>query len=217
MGVVSVHKPMIGEKIKLTRAVPYFWSKNKTTRTNADSASTRAETKTRLSHYTRTTTKHCNPRRLSTYICWIWEKDLWCHPLLTTLVIILERYQIVSSILAIDNRRKEIPEIAGVSMPSPISIHMPSMAIKNNTLLATKLLSISIPSLVWFFKLWAIILLPLEVIGPIFMWRQSNEYRANVPPAMQANVLVFITYIYWSIILCKEWNEYLTFTLVIGF
>lgn len=81
--------------------------------------------------------------------------------------------------------------MAGVSMPSPINIHMPSIAMKNNTLLAIKLLSINIPSLLGFSNPWCKLLyerldceftLVVEVILPMFICLQSNEYRANVPP-----------------------------------
>lgn len=44
-----------------------------------------------------------------------------------------------------------IPEMAGVSMPSPISMHIPNIAMKSSTLLAIKLLSQNLPSLLGFF------------------------------------------------------------------
>jgi hypothetical protein len=39
------------------------------------------------------------------------------------------------------------PEIAGVSMPSPMSMHIPRIAINNNALLAVMLRSKNFPSL----------------------------------------------------------------------
>ena len=83
-------------------------------------------------------------------------------------------------------RRCTKPEIAGVSIPSPINMHMPSMAMKSNTLLAIILLSKNFPSALCF-------LVPLDEIpefgfehfrerNPISMCLQSNEYKANVPP-----------------------------------
>lgn len=42
------------------------------------------------------------------------------------------------------------PEIAGVSIPSPISMHMPSIAIKSSSRLATMLFSKKLPSLLCF-------------------------------------------------------------------
>lgn len=44
-----------------------------------------------------------------------------------------------------------IPEMAGVSMPSPISMHIPNIAMKSSTLLAIKLLSQNLPNLLGFF------------------------------------------------------------------
>lgn len=97
-----------------------------------------------------------------------------------------------------DRRGCSKPEIAGVSMPSPISIHMPKMAMKSNTLLATILFSKNFPSALWF-------LVPLCTIDsecfremiPIFMFLQSSEYRAKVPPAiiqcMQASIEIHAT------------------------
>lgn len=39
------------------------------------------------------------------------------------------------------------PEIAGVSMPSPMSMHIPNIAMNSSTLLAVMLLSKNFPSL----------------------------------------------------------------------
>jgi hypothetical protein len=39
------------------------------------------------------------------------------------------------------------PEIAGVNMPSPMSMHIPRIAMNNNTLLAVMLRSKNFPSL----------------------------------------------------------------------
>lgn len=79
------------------------------------------------------------------------------------------------------------PEMAGVSIPSPISMHMPSIAIKSNTLLATTLFSKNLQSLLWFSELalgtFEFELTRLLEITPIFIFLQSSEYRANVPPA----------------------------------
>lgn len=83
------------------------------------------------------------------------------------------------------------PEIAGVSIPSPISMHMPNIARKSNILLATILSSKNLPSL---------LLVPMpsckpereilmleatlwEERNPTFIFLQSREYKANVPPA----------------------------------
>lgn len=44
-----------------------------------------------------------------------------------------------------------VPEMAGVSMPSPISMHIPNIAMKSSTLLAIKLLSQNLPNLLGFF------------------------------------------------------------------
>lgn len=82
------------------------------------------------------------------------------------------------------------PEIAGVSMPSPISMHMPNIAIKSNTLLAIILLLKKLASLLWSFapacppewKTLGFESMHLEGRIPIFKFLQSNEYKAKVPP-----------------------------------
>lgn len=76
------------------------------------------------------------------------------------------------------------PEIAGVSIPSPISMHMPKIAMKSNTLLAIILFSKNFPSALCFLLPFGTIELDCfrEMI-PIFMFLQSSEYKAKVPPA----------------------------------
>lgn len=86
----------------------------------------------------------------------------------------------------------EIPEIAGVRIPSPITMHMPSIAIKSNNLLATtlflknlaSLLCFSVPSSKRECERLELEFAGLEERIPIFMFLQSNEYKAKVPPAM---------------------------------
>lgn len=88
--------------------------------------------------------------------------------------------------------RSEIPEIAGVRIPSPITIHVPNIAIKSNILLATTLFLKNLASLLWFSMPSSKIereRLEFELAGfelriPIFICLQSNEYRAKVPPAI---------------------------------
>lgn len=43
----------------------------------------------------------------------------------------------------------KVPEIAGVSMPSPMSIHTPSIAMNSTILRAVMLCSRNFPSLLW--------------------------------------------------------------------
>lgn len=77
-------------------------------------------------------------------------------------------------------------------MPSPMSMHIPSIAMKSTILLAVILRSINIPSLLR-------ISVPTEGLActafvtesaffegrmPMFVCLQSREYRANVPPAI---------------------------------
>lgn len=86
------------------------------------------------------------------------------------------------------------PEIAGVSIPSPINMHMPNIAMKSNILLATILLSKNLPSLLLFSvpscKLECEILeselMRLAERNPISIFLQSKEYKANVPPTNQS-------------------------------
>lgn len=74
-------------------------------------------------------------------------------------------------------------------MPSPISMHIPNIGKKSNTLLATMLLSIDFLIALWF-------LVPLcseefEDFGErilISMFLQSKEYKANVPPAINQSL-----------------------------
>lgn len=77
-------------------------------------------------------------------------------------------------------------------MPSPISMHMPKIAMKSNTRLATMLLSKNLPRLLCFsvppFN-WEGITLEFELACfgesmPMFKFLQSKEYKANVPPAI---------------------------------
>ena len=49
-----------------------------------------------------------------------------------------------------EKENDEKPEIAGVSIPSPINMHVPNIAMNSSTLLATMLLSKKIPSLLLF-------------------------------------------------------------------
>jgi hypothetical protein len=82
--------------------------------------------------------------------------------------------------------------MAGVRMPSPISMHMPNIATKSNILLANMLLSRNFSSLPCFlgFKFDGPLsesFLEFEFLDermPMLACRQSREYRANVPPAI---------------------------------
>ena len=71
-------------------------------------------------------------------------------------------------------------------------MHMPNIATKSNTLLATILLSKKIPILLFFSVPSCVECERLEFeltrFGeriPIFTCLQSNEYKANVPPAIK--------------------------------
>jgi len=82
--------------------------------------------------------------------------------------------------------KNDQPEIAGVSIPSPISIQVPNIAMKSNSLLATRLFSNNLASHVCVsVVLWEFNPVCLEGKIPILKCLHSNEYRANVPPTMQ--------------------------------
>jgi hypothetical protein len=90
-----------------------------------------------------------------------------------------------------EKEKDEKPEIAGVSIPSPISMHVPNIAMKSSALLAAMLLSKKFPSLLLFSvascktecEKLEFVCTCLEERIPIFIFLQSNEYKANVPPA----------------------------------
>lgn len=78
-------------------------------------------------------------------------------------------------------------------MPSPMSMHMPSIATKSSNLLATILPSMNFPSLLFFSIPSSMIvcerldfadLASARLVSriPIFIFLQSSEYNANVPP-----------------------------------
>lgn len=72
-------------------------------------------------------------------------------------------------------------------MPSPIIMHVPSIAMKSKTLLAINVLSKNLPRLLSFLLRLACERLEFKLACseeriPIFMFLQSKEYRANVPP-----------------------------------
>lgn len=104
--------------------------------------------------------------------------------------------EIAALIVSTANGNK--PEMAGVSIPSPISMHMPSIAMKSKTLLAITLFSINLPNLLGFWELWytlACEILEFETMrfeerNPISIFLQSNEYNANVPPAIKNSTKV---------------------------
>lgn len=77
---------------------------------------------------------------------------------------------------------REIPDIAGVRIPSPITMHMPNIAIKSNNLLAIILFLKNFASLLCF-SVPSFGFEGLEERIPIFIFLQSNEYSAKVPPA----------------------------------
>lgn len=89
-----------------------------------------------------------------------------------------------------ENNNEMIPEMAGVRMPSPISMHMPNIATKSSILLANMLRSrnfTSLPGLLGskFDGPLNKISLGFEFLDerrPMSAWRQSREYRAKVPP-----------------------------------
>lgn len=72
-------------------------------------------------------------------------------------------------------------------MPSPISMHIPKIETKSNTLWATILFLKKLTSLLFlsvFSGKTEFELARLEERIPIFIFLQSNEYTANVPPAV---------------------------------
>lgn len=81
--------------------------------------------------------------------------------------------------------------MAGVRIPSPMSMHVPSIAMNSNIRLAMILLSKNFPSLICFavppgrIEPGRFVLLECKML--MLMFLHSSEYRANVPPAMETS------------------------------
>lgn len=81
------------------------------------------------------------------------------------------------------------PEMAGVRMPSPMSMHIPSTATNSNILRAMMLRSRNFPSLPgsWLCERSSIEFSFFDGRMPMLMCLQSKEYMAKVPPAVNTN------------------------------
>lgn len=87
-------------------------------------------------------------------------------------------------------RESAVPDMAGVRMPSPISMHMPNIATKSNILLANMLRSRNFSSLPCLLRFkfngplckTSLGFVFLDERMPMLACRQSREYKAKVPP-----------------------------------